>query len=60
MAELATLARPYANAAFDIAKGDAQFENLLRNYLHAFEKSGLLPRLREKWFEDNSWIATLP
>ncbi len=43
-----------------IAKGDAQFENLLRNYLHAFEKSGLLPRLREKWFEDNSWIATLP
>ncbi|MGB1142376.1 MAG: transporter substrate-binding domain-containing protein [Halioglobus sp.] len=43
-----------------IPKGDAQFENLLRNYLHAFEKSGLIPRLREKWFEDNSWIATLP
>ncbi len=43
-----------------IARGDAQFENLLRNYLHAFEQSGLLPRLRAKWFEDNSWIATLP
>ncbi len=26
MAELATLARPYANAAFDIAKGDSQLD----------------------------------
>ena len=43
-----------------IAKGDAQFENLLRNYLHAFDQGGVLPKLREKWFEDNSWIATLP
>lgn len=43
-----------------IAQGDAQFENLLRNYLHAFEQSGLLPRLRDRWFKDNNWIATLP
>lgn len=43
-----------------IRKDDPQFENLLRNYLHAFEQAGLLPRLRKKWFEDNSWIATLP
>ena len=43
-----------------IRKDDPQFENLLRNYLHAFDKSGLIPELRKKWFEDNSWIATLP
>jgi len=43
-----------------IARNDAQFENLLRNYLHGFEKAGLIPTLRKKWFEDNSWIATLP
>lgn len=43
-----------------IGKNDEQFENLLRNYLHAFDQAGLIPRLRKKWFEDNSWIATLP
>lgn len=43
-----------------IGKNDRQFENLLRNYLNAFEKAGLIPRLRQKWFEDNSWMATLP
>jgi polar amino acid transport system substrate-binding protein len=43
-----------------IAKGDPQFENLLRNYLYAFDKGGLIPRLRKQWFEDNSWIAKLP
>lgn len=43
-----------------IGKEDRQFANLLRNYLHAFEKVGLIPNLRKKWFEDNSWMATLP
>ena len=43
-----------------IPGGDPQFENLLRNYLLAFEQAGLLPRLRAAWFENNSWIATLP
>ncbi len=34
-----------------IAKGDEQFENLLRNYLLVFEKTGLLLNLHKKWFE---------
>jgi polar amino acid transport system substrate-binding protein len=34
-----------------IASSDDQFENLLRNYLAVFEKTGLLMRLHKKWFE---------
>jgi polar amino acid transport system substrate-binding protein len=34
-----------------IARGDEQFENLLRNYLLAFEKTGLFVSLHKKWFE---------
>ena len=34
-----------------IARGDEQFENLLRNYLSVFEKTGLFLRLHKKWFE---------
>ena len=37
-----------------------QFDNLLRNYLRSFDQGGLLPRLRHKWFEDNSWVERLP
>lgn len=43
-----------------IPKGDSQFENLMRNYLHAFDRGKVIEALRNKWFEDNSWIATLP
>ncbi len=34
-----------------IAMGDEQLENLLRNYLLVFEKTGLLMNLHKKWFE---------
>ena len=34
-----------------IASGDEQLENLLRNYLAVFEKTGLLLSLHKKWFE---------
>ena len=34
-----------------IARDDDQLENLLRNYLLAFEKTGLFLRLHKKWFE---------
>lgn len=34
-----------------IARGDEQFENLLRNYMLVFEKTGLLLSLHKKWFE---------
>jgi len=43
-----------------IPSNDAQFENLLRNYMSSLEKTGLTARLHQKWFEDNSWIALLP
>ena len=43
-----------------IPSNDAQFENLVRNYMFSIDKSGLTTRLYQKWFEDNSWIATLP
>jgi polar amino acid transport system substrate-binding protein len=43
-----------------IPSNDAQFENLVRNYMFSFDRSGLTTRLYEKWFENNSWIATLP
>lgn len=34
-----------------IARGDEQFENLLRNYMLVFEKTGLFMNLHNKWFE---------
>ena len=43
-----------------IPNNDAQFANLVRNYLSAFEKTGLTTRLRQQWFEDDSWVAALP
>ena len=43
-----------------IRRDDSQFEILLRNYLRAFDKGGLLARLQRKWFEDNSWVETIP
>jgi polar amino acid transport system substrate-binding protein len=43
-----------------IGRQDQPLENLLRNYLAAFEKTGLIAALQKKWFEDNSWIALVP
>lgn len=43
-----------------ISKDDLQFQNLVDNYLDAYEKSGLLNKLRKKWFEDSSWVSRLP
>ena len=43
-----------------VSKDDMQFQNLVGNYLRTYEKSGVLNKLREKWFEDSSWVAALP
>ncbi|NQX90111.1 MAG: transporter substrate-binding domain-containing protein [Halioglobus sp.] len=43
-----------------IPENDPQFANLLRNYLSGFEKIGLTNQLRNTWFEQDDWIATLP
>lgn len=61
-AGLTTLKQPLTLEPIGIAlrKDDPQFQNLVENYLGAYEKSGVLGKLRKKWFEDNSWIAALP
>ena len=43
-----------------IPNNDAQFENLVRNYMLSIDKTGLTSRLYKKWFEDDSWIVSLP
>jgi len=61
-ASLTTLDRPLTIEPIGIAisKDDPQFFNLVDNYLRAYEKTGVLGKLRKKWFEDSSWVAALP
>lgn len=61
-AGLATLERPLTVEPIGIAisKNDPQFFNLVDNYLRAYEKTGVLSKLRTKWFEDSSWVAAMP
>ena len=61
-ANLATLERPLTVEPVGIAvsKNDPQFFNLVDNYLRAYEKTGILGKLRTKWFEDSSWVPALP
>lgn len=59
---LATLTAPLNIEPIGIAvpANDPQLESLIENYLNSMEGTNILPRLREKWFEDASWIASLP
>lgn len=61
-AGLITLEKPLTVEPIGIAvsKDDRQFFNLVDNFLRAYEKTGILTKLREKWFEDTSWVAALP
>tara|TARA_R110000823_G_scaffold119998_20_gene244579 strand:+ start:15974 stop:16744 length:771 start_codon:yes stop_codon:yes gene_type:complete len=61
-AGLTTLDRPLTVEPIGIAisKEDTQFKNLVGNYLRAYEKTGVLNQMREKWFEDSAWVAALP
>jgi len=61
-AGLTTLERPLTVEPVGIAvsKDDLQFFNLVDNYLEAYEKTGLLSKLREQWFKNTSWVAALP
>jgi polar amino acid transport system substrate-binding protein len=61
-AGLATLSSPLSVEPFGIAvpAHDQQFAQLVDNYLDTYGKMGLLGKLRQKWFEDKSWIAALP
>lgn len=61
-AGLVTLEKPLTIEPIGIAvsRSDPQFFNLVDNFLRAYEKTGVLTQLRQKWFEDNSWVAALP
>lgn len=61
-AGLTTLTEPLTLEPVGIAvsKDDAEFQNLVDNYLDAYGKTGLLNKLRKKWFDDGSWMAALP
>lgn len=60
--DLATLSQPMTVEPIGMAvrAGDPLFEGLLQNYLTTFEGLGALELLRNKWMEDDSWIAALP
>lgn len=61
-AGLLTLDEPMTLEPIGIAvnRADPQFQNLVGNYMNAFERTGVLDMMRQKWLEDGSWIAALP
>jgi polar amino acid transport system substrate-binding protein len=61
-AGLVTLSEPLSVEPMGIAVSakDARFYNLIENYIDAFEATGALSALRQKWLEDPSWLEQLP
>jgi ABC-type amino acid transport substrate-binding protein len=61
-AELVTLDKPMTVEPIGVAVSadDPQFRDLVENYLEAYERTGLMALLRERWFENADWIAALP
>ena len=43
-----------------ISSEDAQFANLLTNYLATYKGAGILEMLRKKWLENDAWISSIP
>jgi len=61
-AGLMTVISPFTFEPIGIAlpADDVLFVNLVQNYLTSLEGTGLLDKLREKWFSDPSWLLALP
>lgn len=61
-AGLITLEEPLSVEPMGIAVSakDQRFYNLIDNYIDAMEGTGILSALRQKWFEDDSWLDELP
>ena len=59
---LATLTDPLTIEPIGIAvpPHDLLFRSLVQNYIEAFTGLGVVEELRLQWFEDDSWITTLP
>jgi len=58
---LVTLDRPLTIEPIGIAlpTNDAQFHNLIDNYLASLELSGALQLLQQIWFEDATWLLNM-
>ena len=61
-AGLAALEKPftYEPLGMAVAKGDALWTNLLRNFLGALMQSGKLVQLQTRWFKTAGWMKQLP
>lgn len=61
-AGLVTLKEPLTIEPVGIAVSDddSQFKNLVDNYLEAYARTGILAKMREKWFEQGDWVSALP
>ncbi len=61
-AGLLTVVSPFTFEPIGMAlpANDMLFVNLVQNYLTSLEGTGLLDQLREKWFNDPSWVLALP
>ena len=59
---LVGLAAPLSFEPIGIAlPADAHhFNNLVTNYTHILEGTGLMEALRQKWFSDPAWLQLLP
>jgi polar amino acid transport system substrate-binding protein len=59
---LQTLDQPLTIEPVGVVIGDSdpKFRNLLQNYLSAIQHNGILDLLKQKWFEDTSWVDELP
>jgi ABC-type amino acid transport substrate-binding protein len=59
---LATLKQPLTVEPVGVAvpANDPQLQSILDTYLDAYEATGILPALRARWMEDDSWLARLP
>jgi polar amino acid transport system substrate-binding protein len=55
---LLSLVAPFTFEPIGIAlpANDTLFVNLVQNYLRSLEGTGLLEKLREKWFDDSGWM----
>ncbi len=60
--ELVTLTQPMTIEPIAVAvpASDPAFRSLVQNYMSAFAGMGVLEELQKKWFEDGSWVASLP
>ena len=46
----------YPTIGIGVAPSDPLLINLVQNYLHALERTGILEQLKIKWFEEGSWV----